>query len=621
MLRFILPAVLISLSTLHAQSLLPIVEGDHYGFIDLEGRVVIPPHFKSVGSFSEGFAPARLDGLYGYIDTAGNYQIEPRFDYAEPFHNGIAQVSIDGKPRIIDLSGTVLFDHNFTEIGEFIDGYAVVKTADEKEGVVNLSGKLILDTIYRSVSSHSDGVFVVKDSSEVGVIDVKGRIVVPFGKYESIQPFGCGHAWVRRKAENGGDGNAGIINTWGEEVKFYDDGSVMPDDYRSTFSDGLSIVEINRSHYGIVDTTGALSLPKSTVKEILPFSNGRTFAQLRPGEWILIDRNGKRYNDTPYRSIAKNYFEGNYACVEIEEGWIIIDRKGKRISGSKEIDADVVMLQKNTVVFLSYSKGMFGFWDISTDTLVPPQFRSLELTATVPQRLFVVDEGRMAYWTLDGERLWQQDQSKSRPTLNIDYMLRGYCYAASAPQAKYAGYGGWAESQLLYKAIEEDQFSPDGFSVTVVQSDTAQFAGEYPGMILYVVNRTSDTVVFQAQDSRLYLKLQARDMRGEWRDIEYLPSSWCGNSYHYLYLPPETYWNFTIPEYSGAFKTLLRAELTYFEVDTADESNNSDEFYWMSLRGNEVIIYSNEFEGSINPAQFWRKREYYPRGLMDPYND
>ena len=35
----------------------------------------------------------------------------------------------------------------------------------------------------------------------------------------------------------------------------------------------------------------------------------------------------------------------------------------------------------------------------------------------------------------------------------------------------------------------------------------------------------------------------------------------------------------------------------------------------------ELIIYSNEFDGYINPAQFWRKQDYSPNGIMDPYND
>jgi len=48
----------------------------------------------------------------------------------------------------------------------------------------------------------------------------------------------------------------------------------------------------------------------------------------------------------------------------------------------------------------------------------------------------------------------------------------------------------------------------------------------YRGYKLLLVNNTSDNVVLQAQDSRLYMNLQALDKNNEWRDIEYLPSSW-----------------------------------------------------------------------------------------------
>ena len=128
----------------------------------------------------------------------------------------------------------------------------------------------------------------------------------------------------------------------------------------------------------------------------------------------------------------------------------------------------------------------------------------------------------------------------------------------------------------------------------------------YQGMKLYVSNTSKDTAYFLAQDSRMDLVIQALDKEGKWRPIEYLPSSWCGNSYHTLYLPPAHFWEFNIPVYEGEFETKLRAELLYI---------SDQEKYELDA------IYSNEFEGSVNPGQFWRKAAYYPSGLMDPYND
>ena len=134
----------------------------------------------------------------------------------------------------------------------------------------------------------------------------------------------------------------------------------------------------------------------------------------------------------------------------------------------------------------------------------------------------------------------------------------------------------------------------------------AIFAKKYDGFKLFVVNATKDTLYFPASDSRLYMKIQGRDKKGKWQDIEYLPSSWCGNSRHTLYLAPNEMWELATPTYQGEFKTKLRAQLHY-----------TQEEHWE----NQETIYSNGIDGYVNPGQFWNKREYYPDGLMDPYND
>jgi hypothetical protein len=45
-----------------------------YGYIDREGRLVIPPQFESARNFSEGRAEVRLaNGTYGQIDKTGHF--------------------------------------------------------------------------------------------------------------------------------------------------------------------------------------------------------------------------------------------------------------------------------------------------------------------------------------------------------------------------------------------------------------------------------------------------------------------------------------------------------------------------------------------------------------------
>jgi hypothetical protein len=61
----------------------------------------------------------------------------------------------------------------------------------------------------------------------------------------------------------------------------------------------------------------------------------------------------------------------------------------------------------------------------------------------------------------------------------------------------------------------------------------------------------------------IYMTMQALDEHKIWRDIEYIPSSWSGNSYHQVFLGKNEYWEFEAPLYDGAMKTKLRLKLLY----------------------------------------------------------
>ena len=181
---------------------------------------------------------------------------------------------------------------------------------------------------------------------------------------------------------------------------------------------------------------------------------------------------------------------------------------------------------------------------------------------------------------------------------NFRFMLRGYCYAESKivdPDAP----GGFGGSNNLSGPIGKDKPVRKGEYYLIAQpKESGVFAQRYKGTKLLLINATKEKVAFPAQDSRLYIIQEAKDENGEWRPIEYLPSSWCGNSYHQVFLEPNKYWSFTAPRYGGSFKTKLRFKL---------EGDNP--------------IYSNEFEGSINKEQFSIKQGHHPTSIMDPYYD
>ncbi len=177
--------------------------------------------------------------------------------------------------------------------------------------------------------------------------------------------------------------------------------------------------------------------------------------------------------------------------------------------------------------------------------------------------------------------------------LNTNVMHVSYYCVQSPDLRRLRSAGGWADVPNMYKHIGNLNFTTQSRRLDVRVSGATTTANEdgiaeHP---VYIVNTTNDTLFFNAQDSQLYMNLQAKDKFGVWRDIEYIRPSTCGNSYHTRFLPPNHYWSLSTPVFQGEHNTVLRLKLLYRE----------------SLDADEKIVFSNVFAGSVNPGQFWRK--------------
>lgn len=176
---------------------------------------------------------------------------------------------------------------------------------------------------------------------------------------------------------------------------------------------------------------------------------------------------------------------------------------------------------------------------------------------------------------------------------------RAYCYAGNKTRDADA-IGGYGGSDNLPKEIPASISAEEGTLSLVAKPDAERAFGKCAGFALYLVNRTGKRVALSAQDSRLDLICEAEDAKGEWKPIEYNPSSWCGNSYHHVYLQDGECWEFAAPRYTGPVVTRLRYRL---KVD------------------GETVIHSNVFEGRIQPTQFEGKEGHTPSNVMDPYDE
>jgi hypothetical protein len=138
--------------------------------------------------------------------------------------------------------------------------------------------------------------------------------------------------------------------------------------------------------------------------------------------------------------------------------------------------------------------------------------------------------------------------------------------------------GGYASSDNMPRDIDfEHELKADSIHLLL----DADVEGESSGYRVRLVNTSGQVVPFHAVDGRLLIVQQALDQDGKWRNVEKLPTSWCGNSYHKVMLDRHQYWQFDVPQYEGKDQTQIR--------------------YMLVIRGQGGII-SNAIEGRVSTS-------------------
>lgn len=155
------------------------------------------------------------------------------------------------------------------------------------------------------------------------------------------------------------------------------------------------------------------------------------------------------------------------------------------------------------------------------------------------------------------------------PPLDTNAQTPGYFVASSKNVTRY----------------RDPSFPADRISLVALTASVTTVDG-HRGFMVVLANHTRETARFESQDSRLNIVREAVDVDGKWKPIEYLPHSWCGNSYYSVELPAGYSWSFAAPQYGGSFRTRMR----------------------FVLKQNGLTLISNEFEGTMRRGQFTREQ-------------
>ncbi len=184
---------------LPASDVIPVKKDGEWYYIDEDGYRKLVPDTPAeyLGSFTAGYAPARINGVYGYLDKEmQEYHFE--FQFAGHFSNGLAAVQKDGKWAVINTSFKEVTDYIFDEI--LLDAYGFCSTygvffakQDGKYYLYNKDGEKISDGYEDAKLFASNEPAAVKLNGKWGFISNSGEMVIE-PAYEDADSFSIGYA-------------------------------------------------------------------------------------------------------------------------------------------------------------------------------------------------------------------------------------------------------------------------------------------------------------------------------------------------------------------------------------------------------------------------------------------
>ena len=357
-------------------------KNDMLGFVNKNGKIVIPCQFQYDDSFSGwdwGFGRnmrrrnmfhdgyARIESLEQsiFIDKHGKQLLK---DYkVVNWNQDVAIVLKEGSYGLVDMSGRVILspeEGKELDILEFCGDNMLRYGIGDYYGNMDEKGKIITDPKYVYAADFVDGYALVGKKTDdryvvdVCVIDTKGKV------QKKLDLDECLYSELRQGYLSQKLFSDGVMVSncegFGEQKTNYIYNSkydVITLDYYycSEFQDGLSATMPKSSrYYGFINTKGEMVIPAQFEQSgyyddfSKPFSEGLCFAKQNK-KWTVIDKKGNTISVLDGIDEPVSVFVAGRACVRIgyhHSHFAFVDRFGNEMP---------IPMERSTIFFYSDS--------------------------------------------------------------------------------------------------------------------------------------------------------------------------------------------------------------------------------------------------------------------------
>jgi Protein of unknown function (DUF3298)./KWG Leptospira. len=166
------------------------ISDNQYALIGLNGQILKIYRYAFVGEIGDGLLAFKQsdDGKFGYMDVDGNIVIQPKYTAAQSFSKGRAIVNISESYSngygLIDEKGNYIMMPQYNDINLLGDNRVAVGRAIDKDqpylgskfAIADTDGKFLTDFIYNGVLNYKDGFASAFNDKYTFFIDKNGKV-------------------------------------------------------------------------------------------------------------------------------------------------------------------------------------------------------------------------------------------------------------------------------------------------------------------------------------------------------------------------------------------------------------------------------------------------------------
>lgn len=169
-----------------SEGVFPAKKNGKFGFVSESGTWSIQPQFEEVGIFSEKIASIRNGNVWGLINSDGRIVNEPKWKEIKKFENGLSIAKAEDLSLfLLNSGGEAVSITGFEKICRLKEGYFLVESGGKK-GILEPSGKILVPLEFDQIEFASKDLIIVYKNGLAGIINSFGNTLFPI-QYQQIQ--------------------------------------------------------------------------------------------------------------------------------------------------------------------------------------------------------------------------------------------------------------------------------------------------------------------------------------------------------------------------------------------------------------------------------------------------